>query len=322
MPPDQPNNTAEVTGAEMLTEACDRNVPVEVFRVTKTGGPPARGRLLSLNDEGIVIERLQIIGEEFPHGVGTLFACYFRVGGELYSFQTKVTESRAAARLNGRLIVPALKLARPLKVTAGQRRNVFRVSVGARADAPKIDIWTADPFFPPPERAEQPPADPHPDEMQPDEAHGDPCGHAALLEPGATDEGAPAPDAQGAAQGPADAEGETAPAPPAPDRLAVPRDPELAGRMFDGSDLGVGVVIFDYPYTRLRIRGRIWLRFCLPDGGEPLEFEGLVCHTAPLREIDSRVGVRLLDDGGAAFARKVKRLTAYLTQVQREQRRI
>jgi hypothetical protein len=305
MAPDQPNNTAEVTGAEMLAEACDRNVPVEVFRVSKTGGPPARGRLLSLNDEGIVIERLQIIGEEFPHGVGTLFACYFRVGGELYSFQTKVTESRAAARLNGRLIVPALKLARPLKVTAGQRRNVFRVSVGARADAPKIDLWTADPYYPLTDGAELPPDEPPPDEAQ--------------------TPGDPAADGPGTTESPAGAaEGETAPvlAQPAPDRLDVARDPELAGRMFDGSDLGVGVVIFDYSYTRLRIRGKIWLRFGLPDGGEPLEFEGLVCHTAPLREIDSRVGVRLLDDGGAAFARKVKRLSAYLTQVQREQRRI
>ncbi len=322
MAPDQPNNTAEVTGAEMLAEACDRNVPVEVFRVSKTGGPPARGRLLSLNDEGIVIERLQIIGEEFPHGVGTLFACYFRVGGELYSFQTKVTESRAAARLNGRLIVPALKLARPLKVTAGQRRNVFRVSVGARADAPKIDLWTADPYYPLTDGAELPQDEPPPDEAQ---TPGDPCEHAGWPKAGAPDAGEPAADGQGTTESPAGAaEGETAPvqAQPAPDRLDVARDPELAGRMFDGSDLGVGVVVFDYSYTRLRIRGRIWLRFGLSDGGEPLEFEGVVCHTSPLREIDSRVGIRLVDDGGAAFARKVRRLSAYLTQVQREQRRI
>lgn len=296
MSPDQPNDTLELSGVDALIDACNRNVPVEVFRVSRSvPGPPARGRLLSISDKEVVIERLQMIGEEFPHGVGTLFACYFNVGGELFTFQTRVTETRSAARLNGRLVVPAVKLARPAKVSPGQRRNVYRVSVGGRADAPRVEIWLSDPYLPRPERKEIPVADVPASDTAEDNA----TTQDAV--------GSPAPH-------PAEAD-------PPPARLEAPRPREFSGRMADGSDLGLGVTVFDCPYTRLRIRGPIWIRCTLPDDATPLEFEGTICHTSPVREIDTRVGIQLRDDGGAPFSQKVRRLVAYLTTVQREQRR-
>lgn len=301
--------TAAFTGMDALREACDRNVPVEVFRTSGTGdGAPARGRLLSLNEQELVIERLQMIGEDFAHGVGTKFECYFRLGGELYTFRAVVTESRMAARLNGRFIVPAIKLTPPKIVEPGQRRGVFRVSLGGRADAPRVDVWLSDPYLPVPGETPKPLPPPRDDDEDDDDA---------LLDLMLDGEAGPDDSEQAASKGAGKKEALL----DAPQRLEKPRAPELRGRLFDASDTGLGLVIFDFLYTRIRRRARVWVRFGLPEDPEPVEFEAVVRHVAPVREIDSRVGLRLVDDGGREFARKVRRLTAYLTQVQREQRR-
>lgn len=264
----QSDASAAINGLDLLKEACDRNVPVEVFRCTDLGmRPPARGRLIQLDDEELVIEKLQVIGATYELTSGTRLEGYFRFGGQLFRFVTWVRESRIAARLNGRLVVPALKLERPTLVEPGQRRSVYRISLATRADAPGAEVWLTAPHVPRPE--------------------------------------------DGGDFGAAPSGGSPPPA----------RPPEFRGRLVDASDNGLGVVLQQCIYSRLKHMQQVWLRLYLPEEAEPMDFLATVRHTTPVRETDARVGLHLVDDGSSGHARKVRRLTTYLTRVQREQLR-
>lgn len=255
----------ELTGVEALRQACDRNVPVEVFRCADAGtSPPARGRLLSMDDEELLIEKLQIIGSSYELTMETPLEGYFRLSGQLFRFDTKVRESRIAARLNGRLVVPALKVRRPERVVPGQRRNVYRVSLSGRTDAPKVEVWLSDPT------------------MTPDA------------------------DTDCVTSGPA---------------AVRTRPPDFVGRAVDASDTGIGAVLHQCIYSRLKLLQQVWMIVHVPDDEAPMQLRASVRHSTPVLETDARVGLHFCDDGSSGFARHIRRLTAYLTRVQREQRR-
>lgn len=244
---------------EALADACARNIPVEVFRATDRCSAPGRGRLLILRDDELVIEKLQMIGTKFELSLGTAVEGYFRYGSELYRFDSKVKETMVAVRLNGRLVVPALRLAPPTKVIPGQRRGAFRVNLASRTDAPAVRLW-----------------------LQPELA--------------TVDEGAEVPE------------------------LPV-NAPSFSGRLVNASETGLGLLLEACTYSRLKLLQEATIAVDLVDEEDPLIFRVTVRHAASVREVDARVGVHLLDDGSRGFARKIRRLARYVSQVQREQLR-
>jgi len=255
-----------------------RNVPVEVFQGDGQNAAPGRGRLLELGEDHVIIERLQMIGEEIQLSPGAPLDCFFRYKGALFEFKTKVLASRVSAQLNGRRIVPALKIERPRRVDVGQRRNVFRIQLSARADAPKLRLWFEDPYVP-----SAPPAPPPvPVELK---------------------------------------EGEEPPTPPEPERLEEPREPDFEGRAVDASDIGMGILVYKLKHTRVSLGQRIWIALEMEDeqASEPLEFSAKIRHTAPVRDTDARLGIMFDDDESGLHTRRIRRLMAYLTRVQREQ---
>lgn len=266
MPHPSPTTTqAELSGQEALKEACDRNIPVEVFRAADRGRAPARGRLLSFEDDQLIIEKLQMIGSKFELPRGTMIEGYFRHGSQLFRLDSEVKESMVAARLNGRLIVPALKLCRPRRIAPGQRRSVFRVNTSARPDAPRALIWLAPTFAAP-------------------------------------DPEAPPPE-------------------PAPFGELPSNPPDFRARVINASDAGLGLLIDSCLYSRLRHMQPIVVAVKFADDPAPLVLSATVRHAAPVREVDARVGVHLTDDGSREYARKIRRLSRYIAEVQREQLR-
>ncbi|MFG0283977.1 MAG: PilZ domain-containing protein [Phycisphaerales bacterium JB039] len=135
----------QLDGAEALREACGRNAPIEVFRADAEAiDPPARGRLLQLRDDGIVIEKVQVIGRDIRFYAGVPIDAYFSYHGTIFHFRTKVIAAAGPVQLNRRTIVPGMTLARPARVEPGQRRSVYRVSLAGQPTQIEASIWRLD----------------------------------------------------------------------------------------------------------------------------------------------------------------------------------
>jgi len=122
--------------------ACERNAPVEVVRRELAGEAPlARGRMLNLNDTTLEVQRVQVVGRNMAFRVGNDLDAYFDYYGTVYHFRTTIKSMSEMVQVNAKLVVPAMILERPARVEVGQRRTAFRVSIGARAEIPKVSLW-------------------------------------------------------------------------------------------------------------------------------------------------------------------------------------
>lgn len=128
-----------VDAATLLTEACDRNVPLELHLVDAlTSEPVARGRMLDLTDDRVFIEMPQTIGRAVRLRQTCEYVGYFELGDCLFCFRTTVLEIGCAVRLNRLKQANGVALARPDAVQLGQRRQAFRTSL---ASADPIQAW-------------------------------------------------------------------------------------------------------------------------------------------------------------------------------------
>ena len=135
----------QLDGAVALREACQRNAPIEVFRAdAETVEPAARGRLLQLGDDWILIEKAQVIGRDVRFYAGVPIEAYFNYHGTIFHFRTRVIAAAGPVQLNRRTIVPGMTLARPARVEPGQRRSVYRVSLAAQPKPIDASIWRLD----------------------------------------------------------------------------------------------------------------------------------------------------------------------------------
>lgn len=135
-------NAQKRSPEDLLREACDRNIPVCVVRPRQAGRVPmARGRLLALTEDGIDIDRVQIPGLEINFSQGDALQAYFSIGETLYQFKTTLLELSNPKRLNARMVIPGMTIAVPTAIDEGDRRNIYRVSVGAREDRPGLEVW-------------------------------------------------------------------------------------------------------------------------------------------------------------------------------------
>lgn len=271
----------------MLQAACDRNASVEVVRPERAGSdPPARGRLLELTEDRLVIEQLQVIGRDLHAPAGTRLDLYFSMGGTLFTCSAKVVETKAIVQLNQQLYVPALYLTKPKRVEPGQRRTVFRVPLGGLGRLIEIELWLD-------REAESA------SESEVEEQAGD---------------GGPAPAAQETPGGDPDGERRDPNKPP-------PREPDFRGHIVDASDRGLGVCLYDCVYSRLRPFAPGWVRIGQFDNQGQIEFRVEIRRSASMRDRDARVGMRFMGIEDPSNARKLHRLNAFLTEMQRQLRR-
>lgn len=286
---------SEQEGHDALAEACARNTPVEVARRGRgTTEPPGRGRMIELNDEAVLLEEVQVIGREVRYGAGDLVDCYFNHAGALLHFRSTILDAGLPVRLNERMIVPGMRLTRPAEVLVGQRRNVYRVSLGARSDAPRASVWLARTIEDVVLRAVAQAAD------------------AEQGEDGQQQGGRPGMPP------------EPKPEPPRPNiaEILAKTPPDFEARVSDASDTGLGLAIYGGIYSRFKIFQHVWLSLTLPGASEPLILLGEIRQSRAIPELGARLGVLLIrDDTGGRHMAKIRRLVAYLTEVQRASRR-
>lgn len=129
----------------MLREAVDRNTSIGVVHQSKAGFDPlAQGRLLRWDEDGLVIEELQIIGRDIRIKSGDLVEAYLNYDGLMLSFEAKVLMVEEPEHLNKRRVVLSLVLSAPLKLRESDRRSAFRASLSGNVDDIPVKMWFFD----------------------------------------------------------------------------------------------------------------------------------------------------------------------------------
>lgn len=133
----------------LLREAVDRNTSIGVVHQSKAGfNPLAQGRLLRWDDDGIVIEELQIIGRDVHFGSGDMIEAYLSFEGSMLSFDAKVLMVEEPTELNSQRIVRSLELTSPQNLRESDRRSAFRASVSGQSVEIPVKMWFFDRYVP------------------------------------------------------------------------------------------------------------------------------------------------------------------------------
>lgn len=132
----------------MLREAVDRNTSIGVVHQSKAGFDPlAQGRLLRWDDEGIVIEELQIIGRDIRIQSGDLLEAYLNYDGLMLSFDAKVLMVEEPTNLNKKRVVSSLVLSKPQNLRESDRRSAFRASLSGHVEDIPVNMWFFDRYL-------------------------------------------------------------------------------------------------------------------------------------------------------------------------------
>ncbi|MBZ0173328.1 MAG: hypothetical protein K8E66_13165, partial [Phycisphaerales bacterium] len=127
---------------EILQEACDRNTPICVIKPEQAGRVPmARGRLLTLRDDGVDLDKVQIPGREVRFSRGDMLDAFFSIGRTLYHFRTQLLGASEPKRLNRRMVIMGMSIAVPARIEQGDRRSLFRVPLSGREERITVEVW-------------------------------------------------------------------------------------------------------------------------------------------------------------------------------------
>lgn len=292
--PATPKTQSLADGLVALAAACARNTPIEVVRRGRgEQEPSAKGRLLELRKDALIIEKVRVIGRAARFPPGSVIDCYFTYGGALLQFRSTIIDAGRAVQLNDHVTLPAMSVALPERIESGQRRQVFRISLGTLDAQPKVEVWYERDLFAQYER---------------------------LL--ARQNEPAPSPPAKDAASAPQSPPTE----PPAPITRLTALDtlkPSATGIVADGSDTGAGLMLPGAKYTRFKVFERLWVRITLPQDENPIVFPAEVRHARDIPDRGARVGVMFIEDEKLlpGYISKVRRMVAYLNDVQRLRRK-
>ncbi len=268
--------------AEILREACDRNVPICIVRPEQAGRQPmARGRLLDLGDGGIDIEKVQIPGKEVRFSSGDQLDAYFSIGRTLYHFRTELLRASEPKRLNRRMVILGMTLAVPARIEQGDRRTLYRVPLGGRLERIGVELWRVGP-------------DPIHDE-DPEDEHAEQTMPAIAFNLHSM-EFAEATKALG-------------------------RDPDCRGWIADASEHGFGLRLEFIQPHRFHIFDPVLVRLSMPDGEEIVHLCE-VRSIRPVGDDGTRLGIVIIKENDRAASRKkAAMIRGYLNEIQREQLR-
>ncbi|MEE8169236.1 MAG: PilZ domain-containing protein [Phycisphaerae bacterium] len=137
------NELNSIDSQRILEEALARNAPVELHFPDGSGpASVARSRVLSLDADQICVDQPGSDAGSRPLTEGRALEAFIRVGEIQYSFSSRVLTAHCRVRLNDRMDVPGMAIARPRCLTSRQRRDYFRVSL-ARLDSVSVEFHTA-----------------------------------------------------------------------------------------------------------------------------------------------------------------------------------
>lgn len=269
--------------ADILREACDRNVPICVVRPEQAGRQPmARGRLLDLGDEGIDIEKVQIPGKEVRFSRGDRLDAYFSIGRTLYHFRTELLRASEPKRLNRRMVILGMTLAMPGRIEQGDRRTLYRVPLGGRVERISADVWLVGPDLA------------HDDE--PDEGEDN-------------EQTMPAMAFNLHAMELADTVGH------------LDHEPDCRGWVADASEHGFGLRLEYIQPHRFHLFDPVLVRLTMPGGDEIVHLCEVRSKRA-VGDDGTRLGVVIIKEADIAAARqKTAKMRGYLNEIQREQLR-
>jgi hypothetical protein len=129
----------------LLREAIDRNATIGIVRLGYSGQDPlAQGRLISWDEEGIVIEQLQVIGRDVRFTVDTRIEAFVKYKDITIVFECKVVSTNRTSKLNDTQIVQSLRISHPHLLRKGDRRSAFRSNVTANGDEIPVKMWFID----------------------------------------------------------------------------------------------------------------------------------------------------------------------------------
>ncbi|MBO6513218.1 MAG: hypothetical protein JJ974_04560 [Phycisphaerales bacterium] len=138
-------NAPRAEHVELLREAVDRNTSVGVVHQCRAGYDPlAQGRLLKWDDEGVVIEELQIIGRDIRLRTNDMVEAYLSYDGVMLSFEAKILMVEEPTQLNEHRVVRSLMLSKPMNLRESDRRSAFRASLSGFAEEIPVNMWFFD----------------------------------------------------------------------------------------------------------------------------------------------------------------------------------
>ncbi len=110
--------------------ALEVTLPQYMCEGDESEGAPSiiwRVRILSMNDEELVVEIPSALGQEFPLEDGVALVCIISVGQNRWMFHTK-NLGKTSVQSGGHRDAVGLRLVAPKEVERCQRRNFYRVS--------------------------------------------------------------------------------------------------------------------------------------------------------------------------------------------------
>lgn len=122
---------SDLTDADaLLNEACERNAVIELHRRDNNESiPAARGRMLAVRDDALVIAEPQIIGRDSRLSAGVAVDAFFLAGDVMLHFVSEIISTTEMVRLNEHKRVRAFTISAPEAIAPGQRRSYFRTLV-------------------------------------------------------------------------------------------------------------------------------------------------------------------------------------------------
>ncbi len=115
---------------QLLAEACERNVSVELY-FERSEGPAitARARLLELTDEHILADRPACADTSTHIPAGRKITVHAAIRGLRYQFDSVIEDSATWVQLNSKQRVSGIALRKPTQIKRSERRGQFRVSL-------------------------------------------------------------------------------------------------------------------------------------------------------------------------------------------------
>lgn len=124
---------------ELLHDACERAVPIELHRVHRDGSLTVSKARVVFNDEAhIYLDEPQTIGRIVNFELGQTIKAYFWLYDTLFTFDTVVIAPHCLINLNAHKQVKGIAISRPNHIRKGQRRSSFRMSLAANVPVPVL----------------------------------------------------------------------------------------------------------------------------------------------------------------------------------------
>src|SRR5690606_35224746 len=106
--------------------------------------PLAQGRLLAWTPNKMIVEELQIIGQDVGLRVGDRVEAYITFDNVMMTFESKIVGMKLPNKINEHRVVQSIELTEPKLLRQGDRRSAFRTSVTAMDNDIKVKMWFLD----------------------------------------------------------------------------------------------------------------------------------------------------------------------------------